>query len=322
MIIRRDNIGDLVCTTPLISRVRQRYPYAHLSVFCNSYNAPILKNNPNVDWVYFYTKSKHVDNILSRFKAMLRTLATVINLRRQKIDLALVASPGGTKYAKLIGARKIVCKPEGNTTPMHEVASCLAIIGVQADETKDKLLIVPDPVAVEKLFKSFPVPAPATQRIAVQISARRVLQQWSVENYRALIERLTEKGFQVLLFWSPGQANHPQHPGDDEKATAIIQQLSAFASSNTYPIATQHLEELIAGFSSCDAVISPDGGAMHIAAGLGKPIVALFGDTTPVHWSPWGVRNILLKAEQTGCIAEITPPQVADALLKLTRAQS
>jgi heptosyltransferase-3 len=30
LIIRRDNIGDLVCTTPLIAALRQRFPAAWL----------------------------------------------------------------------------------------------------------------------------------------------------------------------------------------------------------------------------------------------------------------------------------------------------
>ena len=253
---------------------------------------------------------------------MLTTVVTVIRLRRLKIDLALIASPGGIKYAKLIGAKKIVGKPEGGTQSLHEVESCLTIIGVQADEAQDKLLIVPDPAAIEKLFHAFPVPVSATPQIAVHISARRVLQQWSVENYAALIEILAAQEFQILLFWSPGKADHPQHPGDDEKMAAIVEQLSPAARSCAYPIATHQLEELTAGFSACDAVICPDGGAMHIAAGLGKPIVALFGDATPEHWRPWGVRHILLKAEHTGCVAEISPQHVADALLNLIRNQA
>ena len=36
LIVRRDNIGDLICTTPLISALRRRYPRAHLAALANT----------------------------------------------------------------------------------------------------------------------------------------------------------------------------------------------------------------------------------------------------------------------------------------------
>ena len=54
--------------------------------------------------------------------------------------------------------------------------------------------------------------------------------------------------------------------------------------------------ELIGGLACCDAVICSDGGAMHIAAGLGKPIACFFADSEVERWRPWGVRHVVLKA--------------------------
>ena len=51
LVIRRDNIGDLVCTTPLLATLRARYPQAWIGVLANSYNAPALDGNPHVDEV-------------------------------------------------------------------------------------------------------------------------------------------------------------------------------------------------------------------------------------------------------------------------------
>ena len=60
---------------------------------------------------------------------------------------------------------------------------------------------------------------------------------------------------------------------------------------------TEELAELIAGLSLCEAVICSDGGAMHLAAGLGKPILCLFGQSDATRWHPWGVPYELLQAE-------------------------
>jgi ADP-heptose:LPS heptosyltransferase len=52
---------------------------------------------------------------------------------------------------------------------------------------------------------------------------------------------------------------------------------------------------LIAGMDLCDRVICADGGAMHVAAGLGKKIVCLFGDSPAARWHPWGPAYELLQ---------------------------
>jgi heptosyltransferase III len=42
-------------------------------------------------------------------------------------------------------------------------------------------------------------------------------------------------------------------------------------------------------------LVCADGGAMHLAAALGVPIVALFGDSDPTRWHPWGVPHRVLQ---------------------------
>src|SRR5262249_6206403 len=66
LVIRRDNIGDLVCTTPLIAALRRRYPEAWIAALVNHYAAPVLDNNPDLDAVFSYEKAKHLGDEESR----------------------------------------------------------------------------------------------------------------------------------------------------------------------------------------------------------------------------------------------------------------
>ena len=59
LIVRRDNIGDLVLTTPLIAALRAKKPDAWIGFLANSYNAPVLSGNPHLDAVFAYDKAKH-----------------------------------------------------------------------------------------------------------------------------------------------------------------------------------------------------------------------------------------------------------------------
>ena len=47
--------------------------------------------------------------------------------------------------------------------------------------------------------------------------------------------------------------------------------------------------------SLCDQIITSDGGALHIAAGVQKPVVALFGNSDVDYWGPWKVPSAVLK---------------------------
>jgi ADP-heptose:LPS heptosyltransferase len=110
-----------------------------------------------------------------------------------------------------------------------------------------------------------------------------------------------------MLFWSPGESDNPLHPGDDAKAEAIMRELPGIPIL-AYP--TRELGQLIGGLSICDAIICSDGGAMHLAAGLGKPILCFFGKSDVTRWHPWSVPYVLRQKPSL----EVTDISVEDAL--------
>ena len=174
------------------------------------------------------------------------------------------------------------------------------------------LRVVPDAREVGKVAARMGAARP---RVAVHVSARRPAQRWPAERFAALIERLhgTTDAVSVLL-WSPGAADHPQHPGDDEKAEEIKSRLG----SRTPLVAcrTEQLRELIGALAACDLAICADGGALHLAAALGKPVVCLFGDSPPERWRPWGVPHRVLRPASRD-VADIGVEDVLRAFLEL-----
>jgi ADP-heptose:LPS heptosyltransferase len=150
--------------------------------------------------------------------------------------------------------------------------------------------------------------------IGVHISARKVRQRWPVEHFIELARRLhatREAG--IVLLWAPGSSDDRLHPGDDEKSAAI---LNALPDVPILPVATDRLEVLIAALSQCDRLILSDGGAMHLGAALGKPIVCLFGNSDAGRWRPWGVRYELLQPPSR-LVADISVDDVLAAYDRL-----
>ena len=89
------------------------------------------------------------------------------------------------------------------------------------------------------------------------------------------------------------------------------------------PARTESLEDLIAAVALCCAFIGSDGGAMHLAAGLGLPIVALFENSGPNqrHWHPWHVPYEIV-SPQTGDFSAIPVERVEQAWIRLSRCLS
>lgn len=333
LVIRRDNIGDLVCTTPLVHALRGRYPRGRICFLVNSYNRPVVENNPDIDAVYDYTKAKHRDRGESLLGVYWRRMRLMHALRRERFDYAIIAGahflPRALGLARAVRPRHIVGFTEPGRRgvghidvgvpytlphPMHEVEDVFRLLrpfGIEGP---------PPPMRVHPAAAAAAEAALAarglarTHVIGVHVSARKTSNRWPAERFVALIRALHRRyGASFMLFWSPGSASNPRHPGDDEKAQAILAGLQGLP---VLPFATEQLDRLMAGLACCHQVICSDGGALHIAAALGKPIVCFFGKSDATRWYPWGVPHQLLQPESNE-VGDIEPAQAEAAFVKL-----
>jgi heptosyltransferase III len=325
LVLRRDNIGDLVCTTPLFEALKCKYPQAEIHALVNSYNCPVLENNPNIDAVHAYTKAKHRAEA-SVASVYWNRFHLLLQLRWERFDYAILAAPGFQprllRLAKLIRPTHIIgfvdeshsgqsainiAVSQPASQGLHEteyVFSLLAPLGITGE---------PPPQLV--------VPSGATHRnsadtltIGVHLSSRKPSQRWALANFVLLIELIAERfDARFLLFWAPGDASNPLHPGDDDKAAHV---LAALSSLPVTPVVTKSLRSLIDGLAGADFVICSDGGAMHIAAGLGKPIVCFFGDSDAQRWHPWRVPYVL-RQPATRNVRDIAVQEALDDFARL-----
>jgi heptosyltransferase-3 len=299
LIIRRDNIGDLACTTPLVAGLRAQLPRAWLGALVTTYNAEVLARNPALDEIFVYEKLKHRSGGI--FMHLKNRLGQLSRLRQRKLDCVLVPAPApqSLKLARSLKPGQVIAAPPGFPAGMHEVERTFGLgrsLGVTG--APGALRIFPDTGKVLELKQRIGA-GPFT---ALHISARRPAQRWPLARYAALAAQLSRQG-RVMLLWAPGSKDNPGHPGDDEAAQQVlgmanVAQVADMANHPAViPVATPDLKTLIAALSLADRVICPDGGAMHLAAALGKPVVALFGDSPVERWRPWGVAHRVVRPE-------------------------
>lgn len=325
LVIRRDNIGDLVCTTPLIAALRQRFPAGWLGALVNSYNAPVLAGNADLDEVLVYTKAKHRGHEESLPGILWRRLRMMRRLRDMAIDDVIIATtspqPRVVRQAQWLRPKRIigfgavagldVALPLDDAG-RHEVEDVFRVAGLYGIDGP------PPPCRVFAPGAATPAP---TLTIGIHISARKPSQRWPVERFADLMRIIAAQApARFMLLWSPGDDDNPLHPGDDAKARELMARVSAGTQRagaggtaiNVEARPTQTLSELIAALAECSAVICADGGAMHLAAGLGRPIVCLFGDSGAARWRPWGVPYRLLQAPSRD-VRDILSGEVAAA---------
>ena len=331
LVIRRDNIGDLILTTPLIHALRTRFPEAWIGALVNSYNARVLEDNTDLDEVFVYTKAKHRGSA-SVWSAYWSTISLILRLRKLRVDYAILASPAASAkaqmFARRIKARNIVgfgddASPKfalqaSTAGVLHEVEEAFriaAFFGIEGAPPKTAVYVDARKASEARELIVNALPGKGAL-IGVHISARKPPQRWPAESFVELLRQLAEHRPDVafVLFWSPGESNNPTHPGDDDKARQILERLGSFP---VVPFPTHTLSDLFAGLAVCDWIICSDGGAMHAAAALGKPILCFFGNSDARRWHPWGVPYQLLQA-QSEDVSDIT---VAMAIEKFQELQ-
>lgn len=338
LIVRRDNIGDLICTLPLIASIRKLQPKARIDLLVNSYSAPVVANNPDVDNVWIYTKTKHKDIGQSTIMVYWHRLWLTLKLRSLCYDWLVLANVGydsrPLRWAKQVGAKRVVGFVDAAhvdqdkvlTDPIplvrgevrHEVEYVMQLLqpfGAVTDIPAAR--ITPEPNALAAARRQLRPVGDAKPLIGINISARLPSQQWPAERFIELIHQLQAEA-RCVLFWAPGSQSNAGHPGDDEKAAEI---LKACAGADITPYPTQSLSQLIAGISVTDLLVTADGGALHIGAACNKPTVALFGDSDSKQWYPWHVPHIILHPESRD-VRSITAQQVSEAVHALRGANA
>ena len=147
--------------------------------------------------------------------------------------------------------------------------------------------------------------------------------QWPAEYYAELANRLLAEGWQVWIF---GSAN------DQLAAESILADINTELLDNVHNLAgATNLGQAIDLLSFTRTVVSNDSGLMHIAAALGRPIVALYGSTSPDFTPPLAEKVKLLATDidcrpcfkrvcpygHRKCLTELLPEQALQAVAAL-----
>ncbi len=333
-------VGDMVMAQTLFSELRRQYPDCAIDVLAPAWCRPLLSRMPEVREA-LALPFDHGDLKLGERRALGKSL-------RGQYQQSYVL-PNSLKSALVPWAAKIPVRTGWRGEMRYGLLN-----DVRALDKERYPLMVQRFVALA-LPQDAPVPlldeitAPhlevddASREKAMAAHglsmARPVLglcpgaefgpaKRWPEQHYAAVAQHWIDHGGQVWIFGS----------GKDQPvASDIVSALSEDARAHASVLAGKtSLEEAVDLLSATNAVVSNDSGLMHIAAALKRPLVAVYGSTSPGFTPPLGDRVAVLRLGlecspcferecplgHLNCLKQLPPSQVIDALQQLETADA
>ena len=294
LIIKPSSLGDIVHALPVLAALRARYPFAHLAWLVSRPFAPLLDGHPLLDEVIPFDRRGY-GRMLRSPRALADFVGFVRDLRRRRFNLVLdlqglvrsgflAWATGAPRRVGFDDARELAWlfytqRVAGSRRDCHAVEMNLRLaraieldvqrpafpLGLRAQELTDARRLLDGAAG-----------RPLERFTAVLPGARWETKRWRAERFAELIERLHADGFPpcVLL-------------GADGDRTSADRIIAATHAPTVDLVGRTSQRDLIAVLSLAELVISNDSGPMHIAAALGKPLVAIFGPTNPARTGPY-----------------------------------
>jgi heptosyltransferase-2 len=322
--VRFSSIGDVLLTTPLVRALRRRHPDAELIYVTKSAMAPLVADNPHINQVVALEPGEPIAALARRVRALQPTHGLDLHgsLRSAALRLLVRCRWSGYSKRKLARTTLIATKIDlyGKHVPVAEryfEAARRAGLDVQPDGGPPEFFL--STAARERASRWLAERGlDAKPFAALAPGAAHTTKRWPIAHWQSLAERLQRAGYGLVAVGGPG----------DRALTSRLPGVASAAGEFS-------LQETGACIARAAVLVSGDSGVMHMASGVGTPVVALFGPTVDAFgFFPYTQRALVLERELTcrpcsamgtercplghhRCLVDLPPDQVAAAVARL-----
>ena len=313
LIVAPSWIGDTLLAQPLLRRLHDKLRRVSIDALAPPWCGPLLARMPEIDEVIASPFAHGELKLRARWK-LGRELA------RRKYDRAIVL-PNSFKSALIPFFANIPVR----AGYVGESRYGLLNLAHKLDQVKLPLMAERYAQLAEKPGAQLQRPLPPVRLDADPINTARTTarlgldrsrpvaafcpgaeygpaKRWPARHYAALAGDLAKRGYAVWLIGS----------GKDAELGAEIRAQSGGACDNL--CGKTDLAAAIDLISCAKFVVSNDSGLMHVAAALGKPLIALYGSSSPAHTPPLSLasqpalaRIVKIDIECSPCFARECP---------------
>jgi heptosyltransferase II len=332
--IRATNwVGDAILALPALRAVRAKFPDAEISIVARPYVADIYRGQGIADELIPY-------DVNGEHRGWSGRQRLVRELHSKKFDCALLLQnafdaawlswragiPERIGYARdgrSLLLTKAIPVPKVGEIPAHEKFYYLELLRragwIQALQDDTHIALKVSAGQGERAEQALLVAGarPGVPRVAVGAGASYGSAKcWPPDRFaKAMAQFSSQKDVEVILFGTPSEA----------------QVSAAIAAGAGRPVidltGKTTIAELPALLSCCHLFLGNDSGAMHVAAAVGLPVVAIFGPTDPHGTAPVTPRCTIVQQQpycspcflrrcptDHRCMTAVTVPMVESAL--------
>jgi lipopolysaccharide heptosyltransferase II len=291
LIINPFGIGDVLFTTPVIESIKHEIGDCGIGYLCNRRTEPVLRANPNIEWVFVYEKDEFRELRRKSLIGYAAKLASfVMDIRRKgfdtSIDLSLNREYG--LICLLAGIRERIGFNYRNRGSY--LTKKTDIEGYSGKHVIEYYLGLLDSAGIRPSMRNIALYIPDEDRRWAKgflgsngVSEGEVLvgiapaggaswgrdagvKHWRSDGYAAAADKLIEEAkARVILFGSAEEANIC----DGIKALMRNRPIEAYGKTS--------LLQAAALMGACRLVIANDGGLLHLAVGAGVRTMGIFG---------------------------------------------
>ncbi len=322
LVVSTTGIGDTLMSTPAVRALREGFPESQIHLLVHSKRKELFIANPHVDRIL-----KYRNNPFSRFLLFLKTFP-------RSYDHVLVFHANDDiwrilrviRYGKCLNrqgfsdpGRKVFSI---NPTAMHSIRKRLSLVekltGRSCGDLRYELSVPEAEVrwAAEKA-EQFGV-SRERPLVGLQLGAADPFKCWPLPSYAELAARLQEKhGVKIYLNTS-------------KEERGLVSRFSELGGKDFLYLESPTITQSAAMIKACSLFISPDTGPMHMAVGMGVPLVALFcpttfGDTGPLKYEKATVLRkekpcspcLNRECPENFCMAQISVEEVYQAAARM-----
>ncbi len=333
-------VGDMAMAHALCRHLRQQYPDCLIDILAQAWCLAVTERMPEV-------RRSIVSPLKHGELGLLKRYRLGKSLRAEAYDWAIVLPitfksalvsywakirrrtgwHGECRYGVLNDRRPL----DPNVLPLMVQRFVALGYDEQSDWSPDQILppkLVAQADAIPDIVDHYALKI-APERPVLAIcpgAAYGSAKRWPVEHVATLARQKLAEGWQVWLLGSPAEADLLQ---------TINQQAEQGCQILGGQVSLAHKIDLL---SLASVVVSNDSGLLHVAAGLQKPVIAIYGSTTPDFTPPLSLHTRILQTEHTcrpcfkrecplpeaklpeaqlQCLRDIQPTQVAAAIDQL-----
>lgn len=298
IIVRMPNwLGDLIMATPILQDLKNKWPNANITAFCQGALGNILKEDPNINQIITFKKPKGLLKRLTN-KDILK------ELNKENYDLGILLT--NSLSSAFLYRQSNIKHRIGYSThwrrlllnhpipfPVTRITQHLVItykmllepLGIPVSNHPPKLYITKE--ETEKARELILKQGIKKNDIVVGINpgaAYGSAKCWLPERYNQVAKKLLENPRVCLIFFG------------DQNGAPLVDEICKDLSSRVINLAGKtNLREFMAFLKECDLFLTNDSGPMHMASALGIPLVALFGSTSDQTTGPYQGGTVIHK---------------------------